>query len=378
MSKYLFYNWSRAKGKPWTVTRWLMMIVLSSCILSGTAQSWTKRGDLLHRIDSLCQSQADSGHFPGLAVAIASGKNEVWTRGYGYSDIESGTPVDPDLHLFRIGSISKSICGAALARLWQAERIGLDEPIGQYLPSCPADKSRLTLRQLGGHLGGIRHYRGIEFLSNIPYQNVMDPLQVFLQDTLLCVPGTQFNYSTYGWTLISAVMEAGVNTPFTTIIREEVNTPLHLQDLRPDMKDSTSWPRVTFYEWNNGQHRRGPEVDNSNKWAGGGYLCTAEEVAKFGYAHVKPGYLKKKTLEVFTSGQHTSDGKATNYGIGYNDNVDEHGRAWIGHSGGSVGGTSMLLIYPEEDLVVVTLVNLSGARMDNLAFRIAELVLEGK
>jgi CubicO group peptidase (beta-lactamase class C family) len=365
-------NWQEIQGAS------LLTILFFFFANSSIAQQWTKREDIRRRIDSLCLTQMDTGHFPGLAVAIASGKHKLWSKGYGYADIASNTPVDPEHHLFRIGSISKSITGAAMARLWQKKQIDLDNPIGPYVSSCPPDKSVLTLRQLGGHLGGIRHYRGIEFLSNIRYENVIDPLQIFIHDTLLCVPGTKFNYSTYGWTLISAVMEGKVKRTFTSIIQEEVNAPLKLADLRPDMKDSLAWPRVTFYEWKDGQHVRGPEVDNSNKWAGGGYLCTAEEVARFGYAHVKPGYLKQKTLDEFTTGQHTSDGQDTHYGIGYNDNVDENGRQWIGHSGGSVGGTSMLLIYPEEDLVIVTLVNQSGARMDNLAFRIAELVLENR
>jgi CubicO group peptidase (beta-lactamase class C family) len=69
------------------------------------------------------------------------------------------------------------------------------------------------------------------------------------------------------------------------------------------------------------------------------------------------------------------DGTATNYGIGFATGQDDAGRAWCGHAGGSVGGTSMLLIYPEHDLVVVTLVNLSGAEMDRLAWRIADVLL---
>jgi hypothetical protein len=48
----------------------------------------------------------------------------------------------------------------------------------------------------------------------------------------------------------------------------------------------------------------------------------------------------------------------------------------VGHSGGSVGGTSMLLIYPDEELIVVTLVNLSSAKMDNLARQLASTVLK--
>ena len=356
---------------------WLASIQIS-CSGSKSFTSWDTGENTFMRIDSLCNAQMATGHFPGLAIAVASGKSSLWSKGYGYANLENKVPIDADDHLFRIGSVSKTITAATLARLTERGEIDLDVPISSYYTNCPSDKASLTLRQLGGHLGGIRHYQGFEFFSNIAYHNVIDPLEVFIHDTLLCVPGEEYNYSTYGWTLISAVMNKAKKEPFTSLVYEEVNVPLKLEDLKPDYKDSTQFHRVTFYENNDSTHIQSPEVDNSNKWAGGGFLCSAEDVAKFGHANLAPGYLKKKTRDEFIRSQATSDGKLTDYGIGFNNRKDKSGRQWIGHSGGSVGGTSMLLIYPEEELVVVTLVNMSSAQMDNLAFRIAEIILSGK
>jgi CubicO group peptidase (beta-lactamase class C family) len=240
------------------------------------------------------------------------------------------------------------------------------------------DKQNLTLRQLGGHLTGIRHYKGFEFLSNIHYTNITDPLEVFIHDTLLCEPGTAFNYTTYGWTLISAVMEKAAKKPFLDIVKDEIQDPLQLNDLKADQKDSTGFQRVSFYEYQDSLLIASPVVDISNKWAGGGFLCSAEDLAKFGYAVAKPGLLKEKTLDMFTQSQTTSDGEQTNYGIGFRIGQDDDGRRWYGHSGGSVGGSSMLLIYPEQDLAIVTLVNLSSAEMDDLAWKIGKLIMKSE
>lgn len=351
------------------------VLFISSC---GTTREFKplKAGEeTISSIDSVCAFQIQKGHFPGLAIAVASGKRALWTKGYGYANLEQNKPVDPREDLFRIGSISKSVSASALARLFERGEIKLDVPISQYYKGCPSDKGDLTLRQICGHLAGIRHYRGLEFLSNIHYENVIDPLGVFIHDSLLCKPGEQFNYSTYAWTLVSAVMEMAVHKPFTDIVYDEVNTPLHLVDLKPDYKDSTSFQRVTFYDYRDEAIQVSPEVDVSNKWAGGGFLCSAEDLAKFGLALTEPGYLKAETLLEFTRSQSTTDGKKTDNGIGFFSGTDDSGRAWFGHSGGSVGGTSMLLIYPQENLVVITLVNLSGAQMDGLATKIADIVL---
>ena len=348
---------------------------LASCASTKAVQSPVLSDRLVHSIDSICVEQLVIGHFPGLAISIVKGENEEWIKGYGYSNLEKKTPISPASDLFRVGSVSKTLTATALAKLTEKSIIDLDAPISTYYKECPEDKKNLTLRQLGGHLTGIRHYKGIEFLSNIKYTNVTAPLEVFIHDTLLFEPGTKYNYTTYGWTLISAVMEKAVKKPFLEIINEEVRDPLQLHDLKPDQKDSTAFNRVTFYEFQEGKTIASPVVDNSNKWAGGGLLCSAEDLGKFGYAIVKPGFLKEKTLHMFTENQATNNGEKTGYGIGFRIGKDDQGRNWYGHSGGSAGGTSMLLIYPDQDLVIVTLVNLGSAVMNDLAFKIGELVI---
>jgi len=351
------------------------VLLFSACSSTRDFKAWKAPEETLMKIDSICNAQIETGHFPGLAIGVASAGKKVWSKGYGYANLESRTAVDPDDHLFRIGSVSKTVTAAAMARMYERGDIKLDIPIATYYKACPADKQNLTLRQVSGHLAGIRHYEGTEFFSNIQYTNVMDPLDVFIHDTLRSKPGEKFSYSTYAWTLVSAVMEKAGSTPFTAIVKAEVNAPLHLTDLKPDQKDSTGYQRVTFYEFQQGVHQKSLVVNNSNKWAGGGYLCSAEDLAKFGYALVEEGYLKEETIEEFSRSQTTNDGKKTDNGIGLFSGTDAAGRPWIGHSGGSVGGTSMLLIYPQYDLVIVTLVNMGSAQMAGLAAKIADIIL---
>ena len=347
----------------------------TSCSSSRAFKSWNLDDVTAARIDSLCAVQMQQGHFPGLAVAVVDGKKNIWTSGYGYANLEKKLRVDPEAHLFRIGSISKTVTASGLARLYERGEINLDLPISTYYKDCPNEVRNLTLRQVSGHLAGIRHYKGLEFLSNIHYDNVTDPLEVFIHDTLLCLPGEKFSYSTYAWTLVSAVMEKSIQKPFTAIIADEVTKPLQMTDLKPDYKDSTDFSRVTFYEFRDSIHQVSPVVDNSNKWAGGGYLCSAEDLAKFGWAIGASRYLKEDTMLEFTRSQTTNDGTRTNNGIGFFSGKDDKERNWVGHSGGSVGGTSRLLIYPEQDIAIVTLVNLSSAQMDDLAEKIADIIL---
>src|SRR5438445_10193376 len=87
---------------------------------------------------------------------------------------------------------------AAVALLYEQGKLDLDAPVQRYVPSFPDKGVPITTRQLAGHLAGIRHYRGDEFLLNRRFTSVLEGLTIFQGDSLLFPPGTKFSYSTYG------------------------------------------------------------------------------------------------------------------------------------------------------------------------------------
>ena len=145
-------------------------------------------------IDSLLHAR----NIPGISIAVSVHGKVVWSEGFGYANLEYRLPVRTTTK-FRVGSISKSLTAAALAKLYEAGRIDLDAPVQQYVPSFPEKrKGTVTTRQAAGHVAGIRHYRGTEFLSSRPYETVLSGLAIFQDDTLQTPPNTAYSYSTYG------------------------------------------------------------------------------------------------------------------------------------------------------------------------------------
>ncbi len=126
-----------------------------------------------------------------------------------------------------------------------------------------------------------------------------------------------------------------------------------------DFPDSIVPARSRFYTRPDsvGAVVNAPFVDNSYKWASGGFLSTAEDLAQFGEQMLDGRLLDSATVAFLWTSQRTTDGKATDYGIGWGVEQDAAGRRLISHSGGSIGGTANLLIYPTERLIVVVLVN---------------------
>jgi CubicO group peptidase (beta-lactamase class C family) len=313
----------------------------------------------------------DSAGVPGASVAVGVGDGIVWSEGFGWADLEQRVPVTP-LTRFRVGSVSKTMTASGLGLLVERGRVDLDEPVQRYVPDFPEKRWPVTTRQLGGHTAGIRHYRGNEMLSAKSFPTVASGLTIFAEDTLLFEPETGYAYSSYGWNLLSAVMEGASGRPFLAFMRDEVFEPLGLRNTVAEHMDSIIPWRTRYYEQGeDGRLVHAPYVDNSYKWAGGGFLSTPEDLVRFGRAHLRPGFLRAATLAELQEPQTLRNGESTGYGIGWRRYPQDDGDQALGHSGGSVGGTTLLLLVPEHDLVVAGVVNISGP-----AGRIVEEVAE--
>lgn len=298
---------------------------------------------------------------PGISFAVAVDRQIVWSEGLGYADLEQRVPAWPTTK-FRIGSISKPLTAAALLKLVEAGKLDVDQPIQKYVPSFPVKGAPITARLLAGHLAGIRHYQGEEFYIQKHYAHVVDGLAIFKDDPLVAPPGTKFNYSTHGYDLLSAAIESACGVDFLSCMNELVIDPLGLRSTVPDQPAEIVPERSRFYaRIKDGPLENAAYVDNSYKWAGGGFLSSAEDLVRFGSALLAPGYLKPGSLELLFTSQKSADGKETGYGMGWSIGKSNSGQRLYSHSGGSVGGSSQLILYPDTHVVAALICNLGDA-----------------
>ena len=288
---------------------------------------------------------------PGLSVAVAVAGKLVWSEGFGYADLATKRPATPRTR-FRIGSVSKPLASVGLALLVERGDLDLDTPIQKYIPDFPPKDGMITPRLLGGHLSGIRNYRGREAASNQPFASLRAGLKLFESDPLASAPGSKFHYSSYNWNTLGVAMEAAAQQEFLTFMDRAVIQPLALANTRPDLAGAPDAERTRFYETTAaGKFVRAPSVDLSYAWPSGGYLSTSEDLVRFGSALLQPGFLTQSSRRLLFLPQKTTDGAVTHYGVGwFTGKVAYHG-------GDSMGGTSILLLDPGSRVAVAILTN---------------------
>ena len=328
----------------------------------------TRYVDAIEAGRALLDSLRLASGIPGLSVAVGIGEDVVWAEGFGFAGLENRVPVTP-LTKFRIGSVSKAVTSIAVGRLVEEGALDLDLPVQTYVPGFPEKRWPITTRLVAGHLAGIRHYRGAEFESARHYATVTEGLTIFADDSLLFEPGTRWSYSSYGWNLVSAVVEGASSQPFLAYMRREVFDRAGLSDMAADQVDSLVMFRTRYYQKaGDGAVLNAPYVDNSYKWAGGGFLSTPSELVELAFALFDEELIERETLETLWTRQRTRDGSETEYGIGWYVSEDAAGRRMVGHGGGSIGGTTLFWLWPEQGMVVALTANLSEAPLGGRAF----------
>ncbi len=321
-------------------------------------------------------SRAMSEHgLPGVSIAVGVRDRIVWSEGFGWADLEQRVPVTP-LTKFRVGSVAKTLTATGLALLVERGLIDLEAPVQNYVPAFPRKRWPVNTRQVAAHTAGFRHYEGDEFLADVAYPSVEAALEIFARDTLLHEPEAAMSYSTYAYTLLAAVMERASGVEFLTFMRDEVFEPLGLRNTVADHADSIVAYRTRFYEVDaDGRIVNAPDVDNSYKWAGGGFLSTPEDMVRFGLQHLRPGFLQARTLALLQTSQVLKSGEPTGYGLGWFVEEDRHGHPSTYHTGGSVGGTTLMFLVPEYELVVAGVTNIS-APFPRIVVDVAEIFEE--
>lgn len=312
---------------------------------------------------------------PGLTVAIAVDRRLAWTKGFGLADAENAVPATSET-MYRLASLSKPMTATAAMQLVERGRIDLDAPVRRYVPGFPEKPWPITMRQLLAHLGGIRHYLADErFDASHRYVSVLEGLDPFKEDPLVHEPGTAFLYSTYGYTLVGAVVEAAAGTPFLDYLRENVWRRAGMESIRDDDARVLIRHRAQGYvRIENGELRNSEPADTSYKLPGGGLIAQASDMARFAAALQNGTLVRPDTLAMMVTRQRTRSGHLVGYGLGWALGQWK-GRHEVYHTGSQERVNNVVYMLPKSGVAVVVLANLEGCRPLDLGRRVGEILV---
>lgn len=346
---------------------------------------WTNAVDSARQI---ARAELVEQNLPGLSVAVGVGGAIVWAEGFGFADLETRVPVSPTLR-FRIGTASTVLTSAAAGLLLEQGQLELDQEIQTYVPDFPKKEWPVTVRQLMAHTAGVTTDSGDEGpLFSQQCERPVDALPFFANRSLLFEPGTRYRYSSYGWILLSAAIEAASGERFFSFMRDRVFEPLGMADTRLDAAPGEITDRATsYFPRYSADPTYGPDLmrdlDLSCYAGAGAFVSTPSDLVRFGMGRLRQGsgvqgarLLKPETVQLLQTSQRLPSGEETGYGLGWDlESATLNGEPAhvVGHDGEVLGGmVASLMAFDDHDVVVAVISNTSYADTYSIGLKIAE------
>lgn len=334
------------------------------------------------QIEKAASSFMAANSVPGISIAVVDGGELVWSQGFGMADLENFVPASSST-LFRLASISKTITATAVMQLSERGKLDLDAEVQKYCPAFPRKEWPLTTRELLGHLGGIRHYNP-DGKGDIPddsakhFSTTEEALKVFAGDPLVAKPGTKFNYSTYGYTVIGCVLEGASSERYLNFVKENIFDPAGMAETQADDSFAVIPHRSRWYHKDQaGVVQNAGVLDSSYKIPGGGLISSADDMARFEIAVMSDKLLKPATREVMWTPQKATDGSQNGYALGWGTQK-KYGVGLVEHTGGQQGTSTSFLLVPERRAGIVALANMDGVDAAALSREVLKIVLDLK
>jgi CubicO group peptidase (beta-lactamase class C family) len=358
--------------------RWVLTLALVAGMAVPPAVSAPAAAD---DVPSYLERHAAAHRIPGLAAAVVRDGRVAfeWTRG-----VDAQTP-------FLLGSVAKPFTALVVLRLVDAGRIGLDAPVGGYLPwlrfaGSPAPVA-VTVRQLLTHTSGLPSVaeRGLtDRFDDTPgglARSVRDLAAVRPVGT----PGGAHRYSDANYMVLGALVEAVSGEPFGAHLRRHVLDPLGMRRSAVTAAEAAAVGLPAGHRYWFGHPRRfAPPFDTSG--VPYGYLAASlRDTTRFAIAQLGGGggILSPQWTELSHTGQ-VATGGSGRYGLGWRDSTlatPGGDRRIVWHAGATPGYFAHIVLVPETGTGVVVLSNVYGPAMDaplaSAAFDLARILHGG-
>ncbi len=351
---------------------------------------------------------------PGLSVAVVSGGETAYAKGFGYRDEARGLPVTPNT-IFGMASITKSFTALSVMQLVEAGKLSLEDPVQRHLPGFDVPGgggASITVHHFLSHTSGLPPLPALGYSirantkpdpevatrtavkaagkpaakstakavkkpekrqdaqSQVPV-NTYDELMGYLKKGpfhMLGKPGEYCSYSNDAYGLLGAIIEIASGEPYEDYVKEHVLRPLEMGRSTFSLDWALARSNLTTLYYKDEDQ----QIKGSSNWqvappylACGWLKSTALDMANYVRMYAGGGTFKGRRLASAESvakmaGRHHVYSRDRWYGYGLSVRPEYHGVTLVEHSGGLKGVNTNMGFVPEAGVGAVALCNLSG------------------
>lgn len=347
----------------------VLLMSFSPCVRADVKfQDRPEIVDAISVLERWIDQQVDFHDIPGLSVAVVYDQEIVWSKGFGYSDLEQGTPASPAT-VYRMGSVTKVFTSTAIMLLRDHGKLRLDDPVSMYLPwfrikSSFQDAPEITIRHLLTHTSGLPREADVPYWTDHVFPTREQLVEVVPTQEAVAPPETTYHYSNLGMALLGEVVAEVSGRSWAEYLRTEIFEPLGMSSTSGAPGETLMKRRATPYML------MGPDgardifdyYDAGAIGPAANLVSTVEDISRFASLQFSDGpaegarILKGSTLREMQRVHWVYPSFSGGRGLGFSVS-HRNGKDFVGHGGWIGGNRSSLLMVPEEKIAVIAVIN---------------------
>ena len=324
------------------------LVVVLALTTLGAAPVRTPLGEKLDAHMSRLEAYGFSG-----SLLVAKGGEVILDKGYGFADARRKVPFTAET-AFDIGSITKQFTAAAILKLEMQGKLGVGDPISKWFEGVPDDKKGITLHHLLTHSAGLEDIFGDDY-DEMPRDRLV---KAALASKLLWAPGTRYEYSNAGYSLLAAVVELASGKPYEEYLRENLWKPAGMARTGYRLQEKGPLARGVYREgedWGTPLDKAwAPDGPWWNLRGNGGVLSTTGDLYKWHQALEGEAILSKEAKEkMFTPHVPEDEEGRSHYGYGWAIFKTQRNTRLVAHDGGNGIFNADFRRYLDDGIVLI-------------------------
>ncbi len=329
--------------------------------------------------DEFFEQAMQAFEVPGAIMVAVQGDEVLFSKGYGYADLQTKAPMDPQTTILRSGSIAKTLTATAVFQLAEQGKLNLDADINDYLTSFKIPNifpEPVTARQLINMAGGFdTRWVGIRAGS---LEEII-PLEEYLAERMpprVQPPGRYRRYNDHEVAMAGYLVQVISGMPYQDYVRENIFESLEMMDSNIYLPDEQLSHAARGYPVGGGAGDAFPlYYYYLNDAPGAGFNTTAAVMAKYLTAHIQNGHYTRadgssiRILEEDTALELQSNGFSHHpLLVGQANSFDEifyNGQRYLRKFGGAPGMQNSLVLLPSEGMGFYLFTNSEGSGLRN-------------
>lgn len=332
-------------------------------------------------------AQMEYRGIPGCSFAIIYDQDLIYSKGYGFSDLEKQIPASPET-VYRIASITKTFTSTAILQLRDEGKLQLDDPVTKYLPWFEIRNNfknypEITIWHILTHTSGLPGEAAYPYWTDHIFPTVEQIKEALPNQEMIYPCETKWNYSNLAMSLLGYVVEEASDKKYAKYIEKNILQPLGMTNSSMNISKNKKLLKrlATAYgrRLPDGSHKFMPFTDSKGLTPAANMSSTVEDLAKWASFQFSGNnaegsqLMKMSTLREMQRVQWLRQDWQSGWGLGWG--VRKKGeRTIVGHGGWVAGYRTQISFCPDEKIAFIVMTNSDDADPGTFVYKAFEII----